>query len=180
MTKEEKRNITDELVKKLQSTQYFYVTDASGLTVESINRFRRLCDKEGISYKVYKNTLIQKALERLEGDYESFSRAVLVNFSGIIFSPESGNLPAKVITQFRKAQGVEKPLLKGAVIEGETYLGNDQIETLSTLKSRKELIADVVLLLESPIKNIISAIDPGGTLLPLLDAIAQKKDEQAQ
>ena len=177
MTKEEKRTIAKSLAEELKNTQCFYIADASGLTVERTNQFRRLCDNEGLTYKVYKNNLIKKALEHLEDDYKSFVSKVLVNFSGILFSPESGSLPARIITEFRKAQGLQKPLLKGAVIEGETYIGDDQIEILSTLKSRKELIADIVLLLESPIKNTLSTIDAGSTLLPLLDAIAHKKEE---
>src|SRR3954470_12791776 len=115
MTKEEKGQIIDELSEKFSQHAHFYITDASGLTVAQINAFRRLCFKAGVEYGVYKNTLIRKALEKQEGNYEDMFK-VLHGFSGVMFSKEVGNAPAKVITEYRKKQE-GKPGLKAASIE---------------------------------------------------------------
>ena len=113
MTKQEKTKVIGELAEKLRENSNFYFADASGLTVAKINDFRRLCFEKGVEYGVYKNTLIRKALETLDTDYSSFDDNVLKGFTGIIFSKEKGNLPAKVIKEFRKAGGGEKPIFKG-------------------------------------------------------------------
>ena len=111
MTREEKAQIIDELSAKFADNNHFYITDATGFTVEQVNNFRRLCFKSGVEYRVYKNTLIRKALEKQEGvDYSPLFNT-LHGFSGVIFSKEAGNVPAKVITEFRKKlEG--KPVLK--------------------------------------------------------------------
>jgi len=157
MTREEKAQIIDELSEKFASNKHFYITDATGFTVAQINNFRRLCFKSGIEYRVYKNTLIQKALERQEGtDYSPLFEA-LHGFSGVLFSKETGNLPARVIKEFRtKLEG--KPVLKGASIDSDIYLGDESLSLLSDLKSKNELIGDIVMLLQSPAKNVISAL----------------------
>ncbi|BDD10958.1 50S ribosomal protein L10 [Fulvitalea axinellae] len=165
MNKVEKKQIIDELVAKFQENDFFYVTDAAGLTVEQTNAFRRVCFEKGVEYKVYKNTLIQKALEQLDADYSAFDGEVLKGFSGIIFSKEVSNLPAKILKQFRKESGSEKPLLKGASIDAELFIGDDQLDALSKLKSKVELIGEVITLLQSPAKNVISALKSGGDKL---------------
>ncbi len=161
MTREEKTQVIDELVDKFGKYGYLYFTDATGLSVAQINKFRRLCFDRGISYGVYKNTLIKKALGKLEQDYEEFSNKVLKGFTGIIFSEESGNLPAKVIKEFRKGASVDRPLLKGASIDTDLFVGENQLDVLVSLKTKNELIADVILLLQSPAKNVISALQSG-------------------
>lgn len=160
MTREEKAAIIDDLTEKFQNTSFFYIADASGLSVAQVNDFRRACFEKGIEYRVVKNTLIKKALDKLEGDFSEFSDKALKGFSGILFSPESNNLPAKVIKQFRK-KGNEKPLLKGASIDLAFYFGDDQVDTLSKLKSKDELIGDIIGLLQSPATNVISALQSG-------------------
>ena len=95
MTRAEKESIVEELYQKFSETNNFYITDPQGLNVEKINNFRRMCFNKGVEYKVYKNTLIKKALEKLDTDYSSFEDTVLKGFSGILFSPESSNTPAK-------------------------------------------------------------------------------------
>jgi len=174
MTKEEKALVIDELASKVAATNYLYLTDASGLTVLEVNDFRRKCFDAGVEYKVYKNTLIKKAFEKNEGDYSDFD-AVLKGFTGIIFSPESSNVPAKVIKEIRKSS--DKPLLKGAWIDSDVFIGDENIEVLSNLKSKTELIGEVIGLLQSPAKNVISALQSGGdTLAGLLKTLSEKEE----
>lgn len=174
MTKSEKQAVIEEIAEKLQGTQYFYVTDASGLSVEEVNTVRRRCFESGVEYRVYKNTLIQKAIESVEAVDNNIGE-VLKGFSGIIFSPESSNAPAKVIKGLRK-EGFEKPVLKAASIDGDLYIGDNSVEELSKLKSKAELIGEVVGLLQSPATNVISALQSGGNNLSgLLKALAEKE-----
>lgn len=161
MTREEKARIIDELTEKFANNPHFYITDASGFTVAEVNTFRRMCYKSGIEYGVYKNTLIRKALERVEGTDFSPLFDVLHGFSGLIFSKETGNLPAKVIREFRM-QKEGKPVLKGASVDASIYIGDENLAMLSELKSKNELIGDVISLLQSPAKNVISALLGGG------------------
>jgi large subunit ribosomal protein L10 len=165
MTKEEKISLVNDLVAKLAETDYFYITDASGLTVSEVNEFRQMCFDKGLEYRVVKNTLIKKALDQLEADYEEFSTEVLKGFSGIMFSPETGNLPAKVLKEYRKKHGDDKVLLKGASIDSALYIGDNQLDALSQVKSKAELIGDVIALLQSPAKNVISGLKSGGDIL---------------
>jgi large subunit ribosomal protein L10 len=174
MTKSEKKAVIEEIAGKLQDTQYFYVTDASGLTVEQVNTVRRRCFESGVEYRVYKNTLIQKAIESVESVDNSVGE-VLKGFSGIIFSPESSNAPAKVIKGLR-SEGFEKPVLKAASSDGDLYIGDNSVEELSTLKSKTELLGDVIGLLQSPATNVISALQSGGNnLTGLLKALAERE-----
>ncbi|MCL6258015.1 50S ribosomal protein L10 [Aquiflexum sp. TKW24L] len=178
MTREEKLEIIDGLTEKFKENPYFYVTDASGFTVAQVNAFRRACFDKGVEYKVFKNTLIKKALENLDTDYTEFSEVALKGFSGIMFSKESGNLPAKVILDFRKKLGKKevRPLFKGASIDSGIFLGEGQLDTLSTLKSKQELLGDVIALLQSPAKNLISALQSGqNTLAGLVKTLSEKE-----
>ena len=157
MTREEKAQIIEGLSQKFADNSHFYITDASGFTVEQINAFRRMCFKSGIEYNVYKNSLIQKALERQEGvDYSPLFK-VLKGFSGIMFSKEVGNAPAKVLKEYRKKlEG--KPVLKAASIKSELYIGDDTLNTLADLKSKNELIGEIIGMLQAPARNVISAL----------------------
>ena len=160
MKKEDKGKIIQELSEKFAKFNYFYITDASGMTVENVNKFRKLCYAKGIEYKVVKNSLIKKALETTQTDYSSFDSTVLKGFSGILFA-DSGNAPAKLLKEFHKA-GVEKPVLKGASVNSDLFIGADQLDVLATLKSKNELIGDIIGLLQSPAQNVISALQSGG------------------
>lgn len=176
MTKQEKTQVISELAEKLKNNNYFYFADASGLTVAEVNDFRRLCFQRGVEYNVYKNTLIKKALETLDTDYTSFNDVVLKGFTGIIFSKESGNLPAKVIQEFRKSKGSVKPIFKGASIDTGLFIGNDTLDTLSNLKSKYELIADVIMLLQSPAKNVVSSLQSGqNKLAGIVKTLAERQ-----
>ncbi|HEX7015690.1 MAG TPA: 50S ribosomal protein L10 [Cyclobacteriaceae bacterium] len=157
MTRDEKAQIIEELAQKFAENAHFYIADASGLTVEQVNAFRRLCYKSGIEYGVYKNTLIRKALEKSEGVDYSPLFGVLKGFSGVMFSKEVANLPARVLKEYhQKLEG--KPALKAASIESDLFIGEEHLNMLSELKSRDELIGDVISLLQSPAKNLISGL----------------------
>ena len=160
MKKEDKGKIIQELSDKFAKFNYFYITDASGMTVENVNKFRKLCYSKGIEYKVVKNSLIKKALESTKTDYSPFYGKVLKGFSGILFA-ESGNAPAKLLKEFYST-GLDKPLLKGASISNDLFIGENQLEALATLKSKNELIGDIIGLLQSPAKNVISGLQSGG------------------
>jgi large subunit ribosomal protein L10 len=174
MTREEKAQIIDELSTKFSENSHFYITDATGFTVEQVYNFRSLCFKSGVEYRVYKNTLIQKALEKQEGTDFSPLFETLRGFSGVIFSKESGNAPAKVIQEFRKKlEG--KPLLKAASIDTALFIGDENVKTLSELKSKNELIGEVISLLQSPAKNVLSALLSGkNTVAGLVKALEDR------
>ncbi len=176
MTREEKGEIIEKLSQKFDEYQNFYVTDASGLTVAQINDFRRMCFEAGVEYGVYKNTLIQKALEKLDTDYTEFFDTVLKGFSGIIFSKEAANTPAKVIKEYRKSGDSEKPVLKGASIQTDIFIGDEHVKMLSELKSKNELIGEIISLLQSPAKNVISALQSGeNTLAGLVKTLSERE-----
>jgi large subunit ribosomal protein L10 len=174
MTREEKAQIIEQLTEKFANHSHFYITDASGFTVEQVNNFRRLCFKSGVEYGVYKNTLIRKALERQEGTDFSPLFDALHGFSGVIFSKEAGNTPAKVIREFRKKlEG--RPVLKGASIDSSLFIGDENLIMLSELKSKNELIGEVISLLQSPAKNVVSALLSGkNTVAGLVKALEER------
>ena len=178
MNREEKAQIIEELVERFNGNNFFYITDASGLTVAEVNNFRKMCFDKGVEYKVFKNTLIKKALDQVDADYSEFvEKNVLKGFSGIMFSVENGNLPAKIITDYRKKYKAELPILKGASIDRELYIGNEQLADLSNLKSKEELIGEIIALLQSPAKNVISALQSGGAKLAgIVKTLSEKED----
>jgi large subunit ribosomal protein L10 len=177
MTREEKAVIIQELTEKFQQKPFFYIMDASGMTVAEVNAFRRLCFSKGIEYRVVKNTLIKKALENIEGDYTPFNDAVLTGFSGVLFSDESGKAPAVMIKEYRKKSGKEKPLFKGASVDSSLFIGESNLETLFTLKSKNELIGEIIGLLQSPAKNVVSALQSGGNKLAGIVKTLQERGE---
>jgi large subunit ribosomal protein L10 len=160
MTREEKALIIDELSEKFSQHQHFYVTDASGLTVEQINAFRRLCFNAGVEYRVYKNTLIRKALEKNGNSNVEEIAKTLHGFSGVIFSKEAGNAPAKVIKEYRKKMK-DRPAFKAASIDSSLFVGEENLNVLADLKSKNELIGEIISLLQSPAKNVLSALLSG-------------------
>ena len=175
MTREEKGIIIQELSEKFASTPYFYITDASGLSVAKTNDLRRKCFESGIEYVVVKNTFIQKALDTLETDYTSFNESVLTGFSGIMFHPENGKAAATLIKDFLKANK-DSIKLKGASIDGGLFIGHDQLDALSKLKSKAEMVGEVIGLLQSPAKNVIGALQSGGqNLAGILKTLSEKE-----
>jgi len=158
MTRKEKEEIVKDLSAKLNEKSVFYLADISSLNAESSSKLRRLAFKREVSLNVVKNTLLKKALENAEGSYEEFYDVLKGNTS-IMFS-EVGNAPAKLIKEFRKKS--DRPILKGAFIDESIYIGDDKIESLSELKSKEELIADVIAILQSPAKRVVSALQSSG------------------
>jgi len=159
MTTEEKSKYVDNLVAELKEAGVFYLADTSELTVESINALRRACFKNNIQLRVVKNTLLKKAMEQVTDKDFGDLPSVLAGPTSIMYS-ESGNGPAKVIKNFRKKQ--TRPILKGAFIEECVYIGDNQIDFLTSIKSKEELLGDIIGLLQSPAKNVISGLQSGG------------------
>lgn len=179
MTKEQKIQLVGELSEKLAATDYFYVIDSSTMSVAEINSFRQACFDKGIEYKVAKNTLIEKALDTLDADYAGFKDGgVYKGMSGIMFSPESAAEPAKVLKAFLKDMPKDRkiPVLKAASIDSALFVGEDQLEALSTIKSKNELIGDVVGLLQAPATNVLGALQSGGqTITGILKSLEERE-----
>jgi len=159
MRREEKDVIIDSLAADLNATKHFYLADISELNAEETSNLRRKCFEKQIRLLVVKNTLLKKALEKCEGDFEDLY-GVLKDSTSIMFC-ETGNLPAKLIKEIRKT--LEKPILKAAYVEESIYIGDDQLESLSSIKSKEELLADLVTLLMSPATNLASALASSGS-----------------
>ncbi|NVJ47906.1 MAG: 50S ribosomal protein L10 [Cytophagia bacterium] len=177
MTREEKAVVIGELVEKFSANMNFYITDASGMSVAQTNSLRRLCFDKGIEYKVVKNTLIAKALEQMNTDYAPFDEKVLRGFSGVMFSGEDANAPAKLIKEFRKKSGGQSPKFKGASIDTDLFIGEENLDMLSQLKSKAELIGEVITLLQSPAKNVISGLKgSGGKLAGILKTLSEREN----
>ncbi len=172
MNREEKSSIVEELTAKFNEGSFFYIADSSELTVEQVNNLRGLCFEKEIELRVAKNTLIKKAMEASEKDFEEMY-PTLKGPTSLMFSDVS-NAPAKVIKEFRVKN--EKPILKGASIDSAVFLGDDQLETLSNLKSKEELIGEIIGLLQSPAKNVISALQSGGSTIAGLLKTLQERD----
>lgn len=173
MTREEKNIMIDNLNTKLSDNKNFYLTDISGLTAESHSDLRRLCFKSNVQIQVIKNTLLRKAMEKQDVDFAELY-ATLKGNTAIMFA-EAGNAPAKVIKEFRKKQ--DKPFLKAAFIEQSFYFGDDQVEVLTNLKSKEELIGEIIGLLQSPPKNVISSLQSAGASLSgIIKTLSERVD----
>lgn len=173
MNREQKKQAVIELTEQVNNATNLYITDSSELNVENINKFRALCYEKNIQFKVVKNTLLKKAFEASDINYEGLYD-VLVGPTALMFS-DTANLPAKVLKEFR--EDADKPLLKAAFIDSEVYLGDEMIKELVNLKSREELIGEVIGLLESPIKNVISGLNSGGaTIAGVLKTLSEKEN----
>lgn len=171
MRKEDKKQLIESLTQQLADNNNFYITDVSKLNASDTSDLRRLCFKYGIKMQVVKNTLLKKAMEQAERNYEELYETLIGNTS-IMFT-EAGNAPAKMIKEFRKKS--DRPILKGAFIEEMTYLGDEQLEFLANIKSKDELLADLIALLQSPIKNVVSSLQSGGgTLSGILKTLSEK------
>ena len=172
MTREEKATVIEQLTAQLADNTNIYLTDASGLNAETTSKLRRACFKANIKMAVVKNTLLAKAMEASEKDFGDLS-SVLVGNTAMLFS-ETGNAPAKLIKEFRKKS--DRPILKGAFIEEAVYLGDDQVEALVNIKSKDELIGEIITLLQSPAKNVVSALQSGGgTLAGIIKTLSEKE-----
>jgi len=163
MTRSEKEAVVEELKEKFDNSTSFYVTDSSTLTVAEVNNLRGQCFEKGVELRVVKNTLVKKALEALPEDKNYAELYDTLKGPTALMFCETANVPAKLIEAFRKDH--EKPVLKAAYIDASVYVGDDQVKSLAALKSKEELVGDIIGLLQSPAKNVISALKSGGSTI---------------
>jgi large subunit ribosomal protein L10 len=172
MNREEKAQYIDDLAAELSAANILYLTDTADLTVEIINSLRRRCFQSNISLKVVKNTLLKKAMDRVEGKNYGELTSLLKGSTSIMISQEA-NAPARLIQEFRKKN--PKPILKGAYIEEAIFVGDNQLVALETLKSKEELIGEIVGLLQSPAKNVLSGLKgAGGKIAGILKTLEER------
>lgn len=172
MTKAEKNQLIEDLAVTLTENDVVYLADTSELDAEATSNLRRSCFTQGIKLNVVKNTLLMKAFERVDGKDFTGLYDVLAGPTALMLS-DTGNAPAKLIKEFRKKH--PKPLLKGAYVEEMCYVGDDQLQTLVDIKSREELIGEVVTLLQSPIRNVVGALKSGGnTVAGLVQTLSER------
>ena len=171
MKKSEKLQVIEQLTKQINSYNHYYLADIADLNAEVTSDLRRLCSKREVKLVVVKNTILRKALENSEKNSTELCD-VLVNNTSIMFS-NNGSVPAKLIKEFSKKN--KKPVLKGAFVEQCAYLGADQLEALINVKSKEELIGSIIATLQSPMKNVISALQSGGqTIVGVLKTLEER------
>jgi large subunit ribosomal protein L10 len=175
MNKDQKNEVIELLKDKFKEYNNFYITNTEALSVEQIGKLRRICFDKNVEMKVAKNTLIRKALEgidnaRFSGVYDSLNGVTALLFS------ENAKEPALIISTFRKEGNHEKPVLKAAFIDGDVYAGDNQLKALTTLKSKHDLIGEIIGLLQSPAKNVISGLNAGGKLASLIKALEARAE----
>jgi large subunit ribosomal protein L10 len=172
MRREEKNAIIDSLAEKLKEYSHFYLTDTAQLNAADTSALRRKCFENDIKLIVVKNTLLRKALEMSEGNFEELY-PILKGTTSIMFT-QTGNAPAKLIKEFRKEH--DKPVLKGAYVQESVFVGENMLDTLVSVKTREELIGDIILLLQSPARNVVSALQSGGNKLHgVLETLSKKE-----
>jgi large subunit ribosomal protein L10 len=172
MTREEKSQVIEALTTKLTEQNVIYLTDISGLNALQTSNLRRACFKANIKIAVVKNTLLAKAMNKSDKDFGELP-SVLKGNTSILLS-DTGNAPAKLIKEFRKKS--DRPLLKGAYVAEAIYVGDDQLDTLVSIKSKEEVIGDIITILQSPAKNVISALQSGGNKLSgILQTLSEKE-----
>lgn len=172
MTREEKSRVIEDLTAQLTDNTTIYLADISGLNALNTSNLRRACFKANVKLAVVKNTLLAKAMESSDKDFGDLP-SVLKGNTSIMFS-DTGNAPAKVIKEFRRKS--DKPLLKGAFIEEAIFLGDDKLDALVNIKSKEEVIGDIIGLLQSPAKNVISALKSGGgKIAGILKTLSEKE-----
>jgi large subunit ribosomal protein L10 len=176
MTKQEKNEVIEVLKEKFSRYNNFYITNTESLTVEQVNKLRGICFDKQVEMKVAKNTLIRKALEQLdekrfEGTFDSLNGVTALMFS------ESAKEPALILTSFRATPAnKEKPVLKAAFIDGDVFVGDNQLAALKDLKSKQDLIGEIIGLLQSPAKNVISGLNAGNKLAGLIKALEDRQN----
>jgi large subunit ribosomal protein L10 len=173
MNKQEKNEVIEVLKGKFSQYNNFYLTNTEALSVDQITKLRRICFSKKVEMKVAKNTLIRKALEQLdstrfEGAFDSLNGVTALMFS------ENPKEPALIISSFRKETNTEKPVLKAAFIDGDIFVGNDQLAALRDLKSKQDLVGEIISALQSPAKNVIGALNAGGRLAGLIKALEDR------
>ena len=173
MRKEDTQILIDSILSKLKACPNFYLTDVSDLNAEKTSQLRRQCFNSGVKMIVVKNALLHKAMQQMDKDYESLYD--VLKGSTALMLCETGNAPAKLIKSFRKT--CDRPILKGAFIEECCYIGDDMLDALCNIKSKNDLIADVIALLQSPMKNVISGLQSGGHKLSgILETLSERPE----
>lgn len=167
MNRQEKTALIEDLTQTFTNTRYFYVTDTSSMSVEKVDKLRRICFEKGIKIQVVKNSLIRKALEKVQETTENRYDDMLPTLKGMsaLLFAENGNEPARLIEQFRKDVNGDKPELKSAFIDNAIFVGDDQLETLTKIKSKQELLGELIGLLQSPMQRLLSALQSGGNTI---------------
>lgn len=173
MNKQEKNEVIDILKEKFSQYNNFYITNTESLTVEQVNNLRRICFDKKVEMKVAKNTLIRKALEQLDEQRYQGTFDSLHGVTALMFS-ENAKEPALILSSFRKTANKEVPVLKAAFIDGDVFVGDNQIATLKELKSKQDLIGEIIGLLQSPAKNVISALNAGNKLAGIIKALEDR------
>jgi large subunit ribosomal protein L10 len=173
MTKEQKNEVIEVLKDKFSQYNNFYVTNTESLTVDQVTKLRRICFSKKVEMKVAKNTLIKKALESIDNQRYSGVFDSLNGVTALLFS-ESPKDPALIISTFRKESNGEKPVLKAAFIDGDVFVGDNQLATLRDLKTKQDLIGEIIGLLQSPAKNVISALNAGNKLASIIKALESR------
>lgn len=163
MNKQEKNQTIEALTEKFDNSSFIYFTDASSMTVAQVNKLRRMCFQKGIEMTVVKNTLARKAMERLGAERGFTPVFKALEGPTAIMLTDTASAPAKLIKEFRKDGS--KPALKAAYIDSDIFFGDESIETLIALKSKEQLVGDIIMLLQSPAKNVISALKSGGNTI---------------
>ena len=173
MNKDQKNEVIEALKEKFNQYNNFYITNTDALTVAQVGKLRRICFNKNVEMKVAKNTLIRKALESIDAEKFSGVYDSLHGVTALMFS-ENAKEPALIISSFRTDSKTEKPVLKAAYIDSDVFVGNDQLDTLKTLKSKQDLIGEIIGLLQSPAKNVISGLNAGGKLASLVKALEER------
>ncbi len=175
MTREEKSKAITEITDVLSKNGIIYLTDISGLNSVETSNLRRLCFKSGVKLEVMKNTFLEQAMTASDKDFGGLLDTLKGNTS--VMLSDVGNAPAKVIKDFRRKS--ERPILKGAIIENDIYLGDEQLELLSSIKSKEEIIGEIILLLQSPTRNIISALKSSSSKLSGIIQTLSNREEKS-
>ncbi|MBI9057939.1 MAG: 50S ribosomal protein L10 [Labilibaculum sp.] len=172
MKREHKIQIIDSLTEEINASNHLYLTDISEMNAEQTSALRRACFEKDVKLLVVKNTLLRIALEKAEGEFDGLTESLKGATS--LMLTETGNVPAKLIKEFRK--GHDKPILKAAYVEESIYIGDNELEALCTIKSKEELVGDVIALLQSPIKTVISSLESGKNILAgVVKTLAEKE-----
>jgi large subunit ribosomal protein L10 len=178
MNKDQKNEVIEVLKDKFNQYNNFYITNTESLSVAQVSKLRRICFDKNVEMKVAKNTLIRKALEGLDNSRYAGVFESLNGVTALLFS-ENAKEPALIITSFRKEGNLEKPVLKAAFIDGDVFAGDDQLKVLTSLKSKHDLIGEIIGLLQSPAKNVISGLNAGNKLAGLIKALEARAEASA-
>jgi len=179
MTREQKNEAIEALREKFNQYNNFYITNTEALSVAQVNKLRKICFDKNVEMKVAKNTLIRKALENIDAARYSGVFDSLNGVTALLFSKDAKE-PAMIISSFRTDNKGDKPVLKAAFIDADVFVGDDQLEALKTLKSKQDLIGEIIGLLQSPAKNVISGLNAGGKLASLIKALEDRQPQEAE